>query len=212
MNKLNYGILYFDGEGDDTNNQSTQQSAQAQPQQQQQQAQNQNKPDQNDDRNKPKYSDADLDRIIEKKLAKWQKQKEAEVNEATRLANMTAQERAEAERDKFKKELDELKKANTRNELTNEARKIISESGIAISENVLKMLIGEDAETTSATVKAYIADAKKMVQAETKKQLSHKSPSVGSASTLTKEDIMKVKDPIARQKLIKENMSLFRKK
>lgn len=210
MKKLNFGTLYFEGEeADDTNNQPEAQPSGGNNQPQNQPAGKTQPGD--DERTKPKYSDADLDRIIEKKMAKWQKQKEAEVNEATRLANMTAQEKAEHERDKLQKELNELKKANARNELTNEARKIISDSGITVSESVLKLLIGEDAETTSATVKAYIADTKKMIQSETKKQLSHKSPTTGGSGSLTKADIMKVKDPLERQALIKANIGLFRK-
>lgn len=163
-----------------------------------------------DDRTTPRYSDADLDKIIEKKFAKWKKQQDAAVDEATRLANMTAQERAEHERDKLQKELDELKAANTRAEMEKTARGILKEDGVNVSDTIVALLVGKDADTTSENVKAFAKAYKADLQAEVKKQLSHKTPATGSAGTLTKADIMKEKDPIKRQKLIRENMSLFK--
>ena len=65
-----------------------------------------------------KYSDEDLNAILDKRFARWKADQEKEKAEAKRLAEMNAQERAEAERDKVQKELDELKtkKRNRRND------------------------------------------------------------------------------------------------
>ena len=52
-----------------------------------------------------KYTDADVDEILNKKFAKWQEQREKAVNEAKKLAEMNAQQKAEYERDKLQKEL-----------------------------------------------------------------------------------------------------------
>jgi Fe-S cluster biosynthesis and repair protein YggX len=41
------------------------------------------------------YSDADVDKIIEKKFAEWQKKQEKAVSEAAKLAEMNAQEKAQ---------------------------------------------------------------------------------------------------------------------
>ena len=107
MKHLDYINLYFDDPaaggdpaGNDGGNNGAENPA----------AGNNNGAGNQDDRNTPKYSDADLDKIISKKLAKWSRQQAAAVDEATRLANMTAQERAEHERDALQKELDKLKK------------------------------------------------------------------------------------------------------
>lgn len=163
------------------------------------------------DKNAPKYTDADLDRIIEKKFAKWQKQQKAAVDEAARLANMTAQERAEHERDELQKELDKLKRANSVAEMEKTARNILSTDGVTVPDEIVATLVADDAETTSANVKAFSKAFKAAVQAEVKRQLTHKNPAAGSGSgTLTKADIMKEKDPIKRQKLIAANMALFR--
>ena len=164
------------------------------------------------DKNKPKYTDADLDAILNKKFAKWQKQQKQAVDEATRLANMTAQERAEHERDKLQKELDALKKANTIAEMEKTARNMLHTDGVTVPDEIVSVLVGDDAETTNKSVKAFSKAFKDAVQKEVKRQLTHKSPSVGrGAGTITKADIEKEPDPIKRQKLIRENMSLFRK-
>lgn len=165
-----------------------------------------------DDSNKLKYTDADLDRIIDRKFAKWKKQQAAAVDEATRLANMTAQEKAEHERDELQKKLDALERANTIAEMEKTARGILQADGVTVPDEIVSTLVGEDADETSSNVKAFAKAFKKAVQDEVKRQLTHKSPSSGTGSgTLTKADIMKEKDPIKRQKLIRENMSLFNK-
>lgn len=53
-----------------------------------------------------KYSDEDLNAILDKRFARWKADQEKEKAEAKRLADMNAQERAEAERDKVQNILD----------------------------------------------------------------------------------------------------------
>lgn len=164
-----------------------------------------------DDHQTPKYTDADLDKIIEKKLAKWKKQQAAAVDEATRLANMTAQERVEHERDKLKKELDDLKHANTMAEMEKTARKIFNQDGLNVPDDIISVIVDEDADKTNSRVKSFSKAVNKMIQDEVKRRLTHKTPSTGAASgQLTYEDIMKEPDYHKRQKLIRENMSVFR--
>jgi hypothetical protein len=158
-----------------------------------------------------KYTDEDLDRIIGQKFKKWQKQQEEAVSEAARLAQMTAQERAEAERDKLQKELNELRAANARADMEKQARQILNADGISIPDELLTTLVRDDAETTSAAVKAFSASYKSAVQAGITATLSHKTPPAGAgAGTITKEDIMKEPDRRKRQDLIKKNMNLFK--
>lgn len=165
-----------------------------------------------DSKNEKKYSDADVDRIIEKKLAKWQKQKDAAVDEATRLANMSAQERAEHERDKLQKELDELKAANTRAEMEKTARGILQSDNVNVPDNLVATLVATDADQTSENVKAFVKAFKDAVQDEVKRQLTQKTPKTGDGhKTLTQADILKEKDPRKRTQLIRENINLFKK-
>lgn len=157
-----------------------------------------------------KYSDADLDKIINQKFAKWQKDQEKAVSEAKKLASMTEQEKAEHERDEFKKELEALKKANNMAEMGKQARKMLNEDGINIPDDLVNLIIAEDAETTKDTVQQFSKLFKAAVQDAVKEALKGKTPGTGSSGTITKEQIMKIKDRTERQRMIQKHRDLFK--
>lgn len=157
-----------------------------------------------------KYSDADLDKIINQKFAKWQKDQEKAVDEAKKLATMTEQEKAEHERDEIKKELEALKKANNMAEMGKQARKLLSDDGINVPDGLVEMIITDNAETTKTNVEAFSKLFKGAVQSAVKEVLKGKAPGTGSSGTITKEQIMNIADPVERQQKIKENIGLFK--
>lgn len=170
----------------------------------------QTEPKQDDNKQQPKYTDADVDEIVSKRLAKWEKQQAAKVEEAAKLAEMNAQQKAEYERDKVQKELDEYKRRDTVNAMVAESRRQLSEQGIAVSDDILARLVGETAEETKASVDAFSTAFTAAVEDAVKKQLAGKAPAAGVATkTMTKEEILAIKDPIARQAAIRDNIGLF---
>lgn len=170
----------------------------------------QTEPKQDDNKQQPKYTDADVDEIVSKRLAKWEKQQAAKVEEAAKLAEMNAQQKAEYERDKVQKELDEYKRRDTVNAMVAESRRQLSEQGIAVSDDILARLVGETAEETKASVDAFSAAFTAAVEDAVKKQLAGKAPAAGVATkTMTKEEILAIKDPITRQAAIRDNIGLF---
>lgn len=170
----------------------------------------QTEPKQNDNKQQPKYTDADVDEIVSKRLAKWEKQQAAKVEEAAKLAEMNAQQKAEYERDKVQKELDEYKRRDTVNAMVAESRRQLSEQGIAVSDDILARLVGETAEETKASVDAFSTAFTAAVEDAVKKQLAGKAPAAGVATkTMTKEEILAIKDPITRQAAIHDNIGLF---
>lgn len=152
-----------------------------------------------------------FDAKFSKKFAEYKAKAKEEADEAARLAQMTAQEKAEAERDKLQKELEALKAENTRNGMMTESRKILSENGISISDELLGMFVGMDAEATQAAVMQFAALFKAEVEKAVKEKLGGKPPRGTGGSKMTVEEIMKEKDPVKRQALIAENMDLFRR-
>lgn len=180
--------------------------------QQAEEHQNETKKDEKKGEGEKKYTDDDLNSIIDKKFAEWQKKKEKEVNEAKKLAEMNATEKAEYERDKLQKQLDEMMKEKSLTEMTKVARKMLSEDGINITDELLANLVSDSAENTKEAVKSFIELFKSAVNDAIKDALKGKAPknSTGSDS-ITKEKIMKVKDRAERQKLIAEHMDLFEK-
>lgn len=163
-----------------------------------------------DNKQQPKYTDADVDEIVSKRLVKWEKQQAAKVEEAAKLAEMNAQQKAEYERDKVQKELDEYKRRDTVNAMVAESRRQLSEQGIAVSDDILARLVGETAEETKASVDAFSTAFTAAVEDAVKKQLAGKAPAAGVATkTMTKEEILAIKDPITRQAAIRDNIGLF---
>ena len=153
-----------------------------------------------------KYSDEDVNKILNKKFAEWEKKQAKKISEAEKLANMTAEEQLK----KLQSELESMKKDKTRSELASAARGILSESDIQVPDNLIANLIGEDAEATKENVAAFSKMFKAAVQEGVKEALKGKTPPSGGSSTLTKEEIMNVKNLKERQKLIKENIHLFK--
>ena len=157
---------------------------------------------------------AENDELFNKKWdAKYAKYKEDEkkrIDEAKRLAEMTAQEKAEHERDEMRKELEALKAANTRAEMKSEARAILKERHITAPEEILDVLVTTDAEATKKAVEAYAEAFSTAKEEAVKDALKGDAPKTGGSKTLTKEDIMKVQDRKERQRLINENLELFK--
>lgn len=158
-----------------------------------------------------KYSDDDVDKILNKKFAEWEKKKQKEVDEAKKLADMNAKEKAEYERDKLQKELDELKRKDSLSEMTKTARKMLSDEGVSVSDDVLSMIVSTDAEKTKAAVDAFSKSFKEAVDAAVKEKLKGNPPKkgTGGGATMTKEQILAIKDNEARQKAMLENRELF---
>ena len=160
----------------------------------------------------PKYTDEDLNRIIQEKKAKWDKQAKEAEEEAKKLAKMNAQQKAEHERDKLQKQLDELLTEKARADMAKEARRMCADANINVSDDILSSIITSDADTTKEAVESFIELFKGEVEKAVKEALKGNSFKRGTGSNggVTKEDIMKISDPIERQRLIRENMNLFK--
>lgn len=160
-----------------------------------------------------KYSDADVDKIINRKFAEWEKKQQAKVDEATKLAEMNATEKAEYKASQLEAELNKLKEKDTLAEMAKTARKMLAEDEINIPDELLSHLVSTDAEETKNTVQAFAKLFKDAVQDAIKTKYKGEPPrkGTGGKSNLTKDQIMAVKDPVERQKLIAENMELFQK-
>lgn len=79
-----------------------------------------------------KYTDAEVDAIIDKKFAKWKSEQEAKENEAKKLAKMNADEKQKYQLEQREQELANREQAIARKELTAEAKTMLSERGLPI--------------------------------------------------------------------------------
>lgn len=161
-------------------------------------------------KNVPKYSDEDFDRMFNQKFAKMMEKHQKELDEAKRLTEMNAQERAEHENRKLQEQVQELLKKEAISEMTKSARGMLREKDINIGDDLLSVLVSEDADKTKKSVENFISLFQDAVNRAVKDALKGETPKAGGASGMTKEQIMKVKDRAERQKLINEHMDLFR--
>ena len=79
-----------------------------------------------------KYTDAEVDEIINKKFAKWKTEQEAKENEAKKLARMNADEKQQYQLDQREQELANREQVLARKELTAEAKAMLSERGLPV--------------------------------------------------------------------------------
>lgn len=168
---------------------------------------------QDGEKNTKKYSDEDVNKIIAKKFAEWEKKQEKktkENQEAERLKNMSEQEKRDHEFKELQAKIANYEKQEALGKMTKVARSILSEQEINVNDELLSNLVTEDADTTKTNVENFAKMFKAAVQKEVAVKLRHEPPKKGSGAKLTKEDILKVQNRAERQKLIKEHMSLFK--
>lgn len=171
-----------------------------------------------DDFLKQEGNQAEFDRRIQKAVTtavtnaqeKWKAMTDDKLTEAEKLAKMTKEEKAEYKNKKLEKELADLRRANALADMSKTARKMLADQEINIPDELLTHLVSESAEETKATVEAFAKLYKDAVQEGVKNKLKGAPPKAGSgAAGITKEQILAIKNPAERQRLIAENMSLF---
>ena len=157
-----------------------------------------------------KYSDEEVNAILSKKFAKWTAQKEKELDEAQKLAEMDAQQKAEYERDKLEKELAELKRENTLNAMGKTARTMLSERGVHLPDALVSILVTEEAESTKTNVDNFVQLFKEAVDAAVNEKLKSGTPKrMAGGKAMTRDEILNIADAAARRKAIQENLELF---
>lgn len=102
-----------------------------------------------------KYTVKEVDELIKRKKAKWEKTRKKEDDEAKKFAKMNAQEKAEYKQQQLEKRIQELEDEKTLAGMRDEARKQLSEKGINISDNLLEFMVSKDAEKTKKSVDSF---------------------------------------------------------
>jgi hypothetical protein len=152
--------------------------------------------------------DAYTDEVLNDKFAKWQKKQEKKVEEAKKLAEMNAEEKAKYERDEIQKELDALKAEKAHAELAKTVKEMIKkEFDVTPQDGLADVLVKDTAEATNDAVKGFVAFFNEFF----KLKVGGNEPRRGSTSALTREQIFAIKDPNKRLKAIEENIELFQK-
>lgn len=158
-----------------------------------------------------KYTDADVDAIIDKKFAKWKSEQEAKENEAKKLAKMNADEKQKYQLDQREQELADREKAIARKELTAEAKAMLSERDLPVE--LVNVVDLTNAETVSASIGALQKSWEQAVQKGVQEKLKGKAP-INHAPTVNDEltvEEFRVMGYKSRNELFLKNPELYKK-
>lgn len=154
------------------------------------------------------------DKLWEKKFKERMAKEKQKSSEAERLAAMSESEKVNARIKALEDENAAMKAAAAKTAMATQVRSLLTDKGIVITSDVIiDSLIGADAEKTNEAVTAFAAEFEKAVNARVKEALKSKTPKGGSAAGakgMTKEEIMKIKNPLERQKMIAAHPEAFK--
>ena len=145
----------------------------------------------------------------ENEALKKQLEQYADLQSGKSIKDLSDEEKAKkAESDKDKR-IAELEATIKRNKALRETQEIFVESGLNVSNEVLEMVVADDAKTTLANATAITNLIENVKEATRKELLAGKTPQNFGKPKMTKEEIMGIADPIKRREKMAENWGLF---
>lgn len=158
--------------------------------------------------NKIELTEKELQSMIDKRVSQALATQKQKLEEANKLANMSAEERREAEYQEKIKALEEREAKLARAEMLTELTKQLSEKNLPVES--ADFLLGKDADATSANLKAFEKMFNKAVSAQVAQQLGGNAPQASTNETgaITKEQFSKM--TLAQQsQLYRDNPELY---
>lgn len=164
------------------------------------------------------FTQQELDDIVEARVARAVKkaQKDAEEqiqkaqSEGERLAKLSKDERLKEEQAKRLSELEKREHDLAMKELSIEARSLLSEEGLPVE--FLDIVMADTAESVKDNISNLRTVFDQAVEKRVDERLTQSKVRTGStAGAMSKQDIMAISDTSERQRLISENMHLFKK-
>lgn len=148
--------------------------------------------------------------MIQTAFSDYARQQEQAKSEAEKLAGMNESEKLVYERDQYRTELENLKNQVILAQMQGTARAILAEKNIHAPDELLAMIVTADAETTKSNVTKFAEMYTKAVENGIRERMKSGTPRTGvTKNSMTKEQILAIKDSKARIQAINENMQLF---
>jgi len=149
------------------------------------------------------FSRDELAKIVaaetKKARASWEQEAEAKKEEAKKLAKMNAEEKLQHELEQKEAEIAELKRGQTINEMKSEASKMLSGAGLPQDDELLGLIVSEDAEATKKAV-AVITNFASQIKKENARQ---STPGEGGQFSADKNTKQTVAELAAKNRIIK---------
>ncbi|MCR9045938.1 MAG: DUF4355 domain-containing protein [Enterococcus faecium] len=134
-----------------------------------------------------------------KARASWEQEAEAKKEEAKKLAKMNAEEKLQHELEQKEAEIAELKRNQTLSEMKSEASKMLSSASLPQDDELLGLIVSEDAEATKKAV-SIITKFASQIKKENARQ---STPGEGGQFTADKETKQTVANLAAKNRIIK---------
>lgn len=123
-----------------------------------------------------KYTDAEVNAIIDKKFAKWKAEEQAKIDEAAKLEKLNGDQKKQYELDKANKKAADAEAKVAKFEMTGTARKAAAEAGITVTDDDLVHIVTTEAESTKDNVD-WLKDLAGRIREEVKQEyLSGNAP------------------------------------
>lgn len=123
-----------------------------------------------------------------KARASWEQEAEAKKEEAKKLAKMNAEEKLQHELEQKEAEIAELKRGQTLNEMKSEASKMLSGAGLPQDDELLGLIVSDDAEATKKAV-SIITNFASLIKKENARQTPPNAGGQFSADKNTKQTV-----------------------
>lgn len=135
------------------------------------------------------FTQEEVNALIEKRLAKqeksFNKRIQEKLDEAEKLRQMNADQKAEYEAQKQADYIAELEAKINRSGLEKEASKILSESGLVADDKILGFVVKDTAEATQAAVDSFSALVNDLADKKVSEMLKGKTPQKVEQTTAT---------------------------
>ena len=176
------------------------------------------------DPKKDKQLDGDeLVKKLQKRIGKEQNEKHSlqdqldkanakikELQSGKSIKNLSDEDKAKKAEDEKDKEIASLRAQITRRDNIKQTDEVFKDAGLTVGDDVLNMVVVDDDKQTYANVQALIKYTNQIKSGVKKELLKGSTPRNNGKPTMTKVEISKIKDPIKRQKVIAENLDLYK--
>lgn len=97
-----------------------------------------------DESKKPKYTDEEVDALIDKKFAKWQADRQKEIEDAERKAKLSEKERLAEEKSELQKKIEEYERKDRINQNASMLSKSLSDANLPHDDDLINLIANED--------------------------------------------------------------------
>ena len=122
-------------------------------------------PKQTDEGEGKKYTDEDVNRIIDAKWKKWEERQAKKQAEAKKLEGLSDVEKSEKLRKQAEDHAAELQAELDKMQMRQTTSKMLSEASLPVSDTITSLITTDEAETTKQNVDALVAYGKQIAEA-----------------------------------------------